>query len=311
MKSSIKVSNSNQVLCNIKMPDQRNRNAVLTFESIPEMVGIPFIFLTPRTGKYNFRKTKEDSINDYQSAGVNETYNQALKETCQNNRVLKKAFTTNPEGFNFFLTLSKLKNNSSFLSDPKIYKKVFKKNMLFLEGESSNFLYFLVSGKIKLFKLNEYGKEFILDICKEGDFIGYSGLCGDTYHAESAMALENSEVILINKNDFSQLLSSCSEIAKSFINRLSKNLADKELRMMKLAYYPARKRLAEAIVFLAKIYQNEPTIVFEREIMSSLSGLASESISRLISEFKEEGLLERDNGVIKITNLTALEAIQK
>ena len=183
-----------------------------------------------------------------------------------------------------------------------------------MEGDSPNFLYFIVSGKIKIFKTNELGKEYIIDIYKEGDFIGYSALLDNSKHKESAMAIENSEVALIPRQDFLQLLYANNEVAMKFIKLMSNNFSEAEEKLLKLAYDSARKRVAEAIILVSKKYKvegkNELSFTLNRENISALSGISPESVSRNLSDFREEGLIETSNGSIKIINLNKLEKLK-
>ena len=183
-----------------------------------------------------------------------------------------------------------------------------------MDGDSPNFLYFVVSGKIKVFKSNEMGKEFIIDIYKEGDFLGYVALLVDNKYRESAMAIENSEVALIPRQDFFQLLHSNHEVSMKFIKLMSSNFSDAEEKLLKLAYDSARKRVAEAIIFVSKKYEiegkNDLSFALLRENISALSGISPESVSRNLTDFKKEGLIETCNGSIKILNLKKLEVLK-
>ncbi len=186
--------------------------------------------------------------------------------------------------------------------------------MLFMEGDTPSHLYYVVSGKIKVFKSNETGKELIVDIYKEGDFFGYVELIEGCKHKEFAMAIENSEVALIPKEDFYQLLYSDHDIALIFINLLAKSYSDAEEKLIHLAYNSARKRVAEAIIFVYEKYQKEgePKLMFNlmRENISSLSGISPESVSRNLSDFRDQGLIETHNGNLRILDLEKLKQMK-
>jgi CRP-like cAMP-binding protein len=200
------------------------------------------------------------------------------------------------------------------LSENRTIKKIRKKDMLFMEGEPSNFLYFLISGKIKVYKANELGKEYIIDIYKDGDLLGYTSLLENSMHKESAIAIEESEVALIPRNDFLKLLELYPEMNGKFIKIMSNNYFEAEEKLLRLAYDSARKRVAEAIIFIYKKYKsvNEYNLSFslQRDNISALSGISPESVSRNLTDFRSEGLIETCNGMIKILDLKKLEALK-
>jgi CRP-like cAMP-binding protein len=200
------------------------------------------------------------------------------------------------------------------LANQKTIKKVRKKDIMFMEGDSSKYLYFVVSGKVKTYKTNEFGKDYITEIYKEKDFFGYSALFGDTTHKESAMAIENSEIATIPKQDFFQLLNSNSTLSLKFIKLLSSNYSESQEKLLKLAYDSSRKRVAEALLFISRKYQqegkSEARFILQRENISSLAGISRESVSRNLSEFRDERLIETDNCSIKIIDVQKLERLK-
>lgn len=211
------------------------------------------------------------------------------------------------------------KNDKSFLKlflfpKKKMVKKIRKSDMLFMEGDSANFLYIVKSGKIKIFKSNEWGKEYIIDIYKTGDVLGYVVLMENCAHSESAIAIENSEITLIHKDDFLKLLYSDKEVCSQFIKLMSTNYFEMEKRLLNLAYDSARKRVAEALLFVSKKYQkddkHESPFSVVRENISGIAGISRESVSRTLTYFKEEGLIDGNNNNIKILDYKKLEKIK-
>ncbi len=136
----------------------------------------------------------------------------------------------------------------------------------------------------------------------------------DCIYEESAMAIEDSEVVSIPKEDFFQLLHSNNNVALKFVKLISNNYTEAEEKLLKLAYDSARKRVAEAIIFVSHKYlepeQNGSTFTLNRENISALSGISPESVSRNLTDFRNEGLIETTNGSIKITNYNKLEKLK-
>jgi CRP-like cAMP-binding protein/FixJ family two-component response regulator len=305
------------ILCDIMMPVLDGYGVLRAFDNIPEMVGIPFIFITAKAEKEDFRSGMDLGADDYIAKPFS-GYDllKIVEARLKKNKLVRKTFENNLKGLDDFINTTKSFHDIASLTEHKNIKKIKEKDMIFMEGDLSNYLYFVVSGKIKTFKTNEWGKHYITEINKEGDFFGYIALFDNDKHKESAMAIENSEIARIHKDDFFKLLfSNNNDVSIKFIKLLSRNYSDAEDKLIKLAYDSARKRVAEALVFISKKYQdddsqNEASFVLLRENISALSGISPESVSRNLTDFKEEGLIETSKGRIKIINLKKLQSLK-
>lgn len=178
--------------------------------------------------------------------------------------------------------------------------------MIYMEGDEPNGIIFVVKGRIKTYKTNEDGKEFITGIHKEGDFLGYIDLIENTEYRESAEAMDEAEVTIIPRQDFFSLLYSNRDVAAKFIKLLSNNLQETEDRLLNLAYNSVRKRVADALITLQQRYhtakdQNSGFSV-SREDLASMVGTATESVIRTLSDFKEEKLIDIKEKNIFILN---------
>ena len=120
--------------------------------------------------------------------------------------------------------------------------------MIYQEGKRPRFLYYVVKGKVKGFKTHEDGKEYITDFFSEGDFIGYPALIEDKNYDDSAVILEDAEIMQIPKEDFFKMIYSDMSIAAKFIRIITQNVKEKEERLLNLAYSSLRKRVAKALV---------------------------------------------------------------
>ena len=302
------------ILCDIIMPQLDGYGVLRALENIPEMTGTPFVFITANAKKSDFRKGMDLGADDYLTKPFSgDDLLRIVAARLKKNNQLKESLTKPENNRNEFET-TKMQHNISTLLDHRTTKKISKNNILYTEGDTAFYLYFILSGKIKIFKTNEWGKEYIIDIYKEGDFLDYVAILEDSYHSESAIAIENTEVALIPKQDFLQLLSSNNEVAMKFMKLMSRNSSDLGEKLLKLAYDSARKRVAEAIIFVSRKYEiegrNELTFTMLRENISALCGISPESVSRTLADFKEEKLIETHNGNIKIINLKKLEGIK-
>jgi CRP-like cAMP-binding protein len=301
------------ILCDIMMPVLDGYGVLRAIENIPELAGIPFVFMTAKAEKSDFRKGMDLGADDYLTKPfTGDDLLSIVTARLKRKDLLQKAFASPNGKVRESNEDGKSLQEITLLSEHRTIKHIRKKDMLFMEGDSPNFLYLMISGKIKVYKSNTSGKEYIIDIYKTGDYLGHIALLQESKHKESAVAIEDSEVALIPKQAFFELLYTNRDVAVQFVKLLSKDFADAEEKLIKLAYDSARKRVAEAILFISKKYQEEghPEAAFamHRENISALSGISPESVSRHLTDFKEEGLIEIQQGNIKIMQFRKLEA---
>ena len=137
-------------------------------------------------------------------------------------------------------------------------------------------------------------------------FFGYNALLEKSVYKETAEAIEDSEVSIIPKEDFENLLLSSREVTHKFIKLLANNVTEKENQLLGLAYNSLRKRVADALLALQVKYKMESQDKFSmhisREDLANIAGTATESLIRTLSDFKSENLIEIKDGNIIITN---------
>jgi CRP-like cAMP-binding protein len=177
-----------------------------------------------------------------------------------------------------------------------------------MEGEMPNALFFLQSGSVKAVRTNADGKELILSLYKKGDFFGYEGILENTAYGETAVTLEDSEVMIIPRHDFLILLQSHPNISQTFISMLCKKVAEKETQLLTLAYNSVRQRTAEALLKIQNLKEEE-FMNISRDDLAKIVGTASESVIRVLSDFKEEGVIEIESGKIKVVHPHKLEQV--
>lgn len=303
------------IICDIMMPVLDGYGVIHMLSKNTETSTIPFIFLTAKTERGDFRKGMEMGADDYITKPFDDVeLLRAVESRLKKAELLKNEFSNNVDGVNKFFDDIKNIEELKKLSNDRRIKSFKKKEMIFNEGSSPNFLYFLAKGKVKTFKSHEYGKEFITNLYKEGDFFGYIALLEDLPFAENAEALEDSDVLLIPKEDFYSLIYNNAGVMKKFIKMLSDNIIEKENQLVNLAYSSVRKRVANALVTLYHRYNKQPeekfNISISREDLANIVGTATESLIRTLSDFKEEKLIEVKSSNITIINYEKLKKLK-
>jgi CRP-like cAMP-binding protein len=191
-------------------------------------------------------------------------------------------------------------------------KKYKKKEMVYLDGNAPNSLFFMQSGKCKILKSNSEGKELLLGIITPGEFFGYIPLLKESPYFDSVQVMEDSEITIIPKTDFFNLLLKNRDVSYSFIKLLSNDLIEKEEELLKLAYDTVRKRVADALVKVAESNTDSGQNPFHiaREDLANMAGTTTESVIRTLSEFKEDGWVEVSGRKMSIPNLDALKEMR-
>ncbi|MBK9045157.1 MAG: response regulator [Bacteroidetes bacterium] len=300
------------IICDVMMPELDGYGVLHILSKHPKTAGIPFIFLTAKAEKEDFRKGMNLGADDYITKPFNDVeLLDAIETRFRKTDLIKKEFAKNAEGLEDFMNKAESFDALIKLTGDRKCKVFKKKDPVFSEGNYPVGVWFISKGKVKTFKSNEDGKEYITGLYKEGDFIGYTAILEDSNLTESAAALEESEICLIQRQDFLTLLYTNREVANKFIKLLSDNLVEKEERLLSLAYNSVRKRVAEALLMLRERYKednkDEFSMHISREDLSNIVGTATESLIRTLSDFKEEGLIELKAGLVRIVDARKLE----
>lgn len=299
------------ILCDVMMPRLDGFNTLNILSKRPETADIPFVFLTAKTEKEDFRKGMELGADDYLTKPFSVEELLRVVETRLRKAERLKGFNKTEEGLSAFINEAKGYEELKKLSNDRRRKAFKKRDMIFEEGDTPRYLFFINKGQVKIYKTNDIGKEYIINIRGEGEFIGYTALIKEEPYNFSAAALENVEVSMIPKEDFTKLLNMNRDVSSRLIKMLADNVAEKEEQLLSLAYNSVRKRVAEAVLLLHDRYSKEgkEDIQILREDLAHIVGTAKESVIRMLTEFKEDGLIEINDGIIKILNKKKLEAL--
>jgi len=300
------------IICDIMMPVLDGYGVLHAVHKNDAIKNTPFIFLTAKTERGDFRKGMELGADDYITKPFDGTeLLNAVDSRLKKLDLLKQELTPDLGGLQYLMKASFSKNALQSLTEDRNINKHRKKQIIYSEGNHPNRLYYVLKGKVKTYKTNDDGKELVTDLFSIGDFLGYVALLEGTVYKDTAEAIEETELAVIPREDFEELVNKNAEVAKKFIQLLAKNVSAKGDQLLGLAYNSLRKKVAEALIMLQKKYQGKGaekfTIDIGRENLATIAGTATESLIRTLSDFRSEKLIDIDNGRITIINQKKLE----
>lgn len=287
------------IICDIMMPEMDGYGVLYLLGKNPKTAGIPFIFLTAKAEKSDFRKGMEQGADDYITKPFEELdLLNALESRLKRSEVFKKDYNSGFEGLSSFINDAKGLEELHKLSEDRKLRTYATKETIYHEDDYPNGMFFLNKGKVKTYRMNDDGKEYVTGLHKPGDFFGYMALLEDCNYTETAEVMEDAELFKIPKHDFLLLIEKNKDVAHKFVKILSANVIQKEGELLKLAYNSIKRRVADALLLLQKRYQKENsdetefTIAVSRDNLASIVGTATESVIRTLSEFKADKLID-------------------
>jgi DNA-binding response OmpR family regulator len=295
------------ILCDIMMPELDGYGVLYLLSKNPKVADIPFIFMTAKAERADMRKGMEMGADDYLTKPFDDLELFNAIESRLRKKGQTKAFKSKPMDLESIFSELKQKAKSRVFG---------AKQVIYVENDEPAYLYFIKTGQVKTYIRFKDGRELSSNIFKDGDFFGYESLCCGSDYADNAATLAETELLLIPKADFMVALLNHQEMATAFIGLLSGNIRFKEEQMLKLAYFSVRKRVAEALVqlsnkFRKSIEDDSCTLRISRDDLAAYVGTASETVSRMLADFKEEKLIEKQGNAIHVVSIEKLSSIKQ
>lgn len=301
------------ILCDVMMPELDGYGVLHILNKDPDTASIPFVFLTAKADKSDLRAGMNLGADDYITKPFDGVDLLKVVETrLKKHELMKTAFGNNPQDVSAFFSKTREMKDFQKLSENRPSRNFKKKDLIFMEGQTPNDLYFIEKGQVKTYKVNYDGKELITGIHREGEFLGFVPLLEEKPYNENAEVLEDSRITIIPKSDFITLIYSSKDVAHKFIKMLSNNLEEMENRLLDIAYQSVRQRVAGALLKMHEKFalaNKEGLITMARKDISSIVGTATESLNRTLADFKDEGLIEILGDGLKVINKPKLEKL--
>lgn len=193
-------------------------------------------------------------------------------------------------------------------------EKICRKGHIFFPGQG-RFIYFLKSGRVRLYRVLKDGKEWTIDYLEPGDTFGELSLIEDHTYDTAAQAVEESYVCVMKREDLERLLERYPPLAVRITKLIGFRLKRIESRIEDLLYRDVPRKLSSTLLRLASEYGVKDSrgillrIKLSHNDLAKLIGSSRETVTLSIKEFKEKGLIEVSNRMIVIKDKEALASL--
>lgn len=201
-------------------------------------------------------------------------------------------------------------NRLTYDKSCNLYKKG---STIFHEGNRIHHFYCIFSGIVKMYKTGIEGKDQIVAFAKSGDIIGYRSILSKESACTTAKAIEDVVLCAIPAENMFDLIENNTKFSIDLMQMACKELGEANQFLTDIAQKSVRERLAEVLIKLKDLFSVEEDgflkISLTREELASLVGTATESVIRLLSEFKTDKYIELNGRKIRILNEERLRKI--
>jgi CRP-like cAMP-binding protein len=201
-------------------------------------------------------------------------------------------------------------NTLNFEKGCSFYKRG---NVIYHEGNRIKGYYCVNSGIVKMYKTGIDGKEQIIRFAKTGDIIGYRSVLSKELACTTAKVIEDAVLCFIPSDSLFELIKTNSSFAMNLMQLTCLELGEANNYITDIAQKTVRERLAEILLLLKDKFDLDENQVLKisltREELANLVGTATESVIRLLSEFKADQMIELQGRKIRFINLAALQKV--
>ena len=200
------------------------------------------------------------------------------------------------------------------ISACKTSRIIKKGEVIFEEGESLNGIFCIKDGVCKLTKLSANGKDQIIKLVEKGQILGQRSLISDERTNLRATALNDMELCFIPKAKIINDLKKNNNFTMDILKNMADDLREADDVIVNMAQKSVRQRLAEALLDIDENFGTNPdgtlSVLLSREDFASIVGTATESVIRVLSQFKKEGFISTIGKYIKIEDIEGLRRVE-
>lgn len=314
-KSGIELAithNPDIILCDIMMPELDGYGVLHVLSQSSVTKTIPFIFLTSKAERSDLRKGMELGADDYLTKPFDDSeLLRAIESRTKKKEAQQLYYGQTPENLNTIISNKKGLDELKSVMQERSCRKFKPHQHIHYEGDHVTGIYYIISGTVKTVKFTKDGRELITGIYKEGDYLDINVMLSANIYSDTAIAIEETVLSFLPIDQLDKLIFLHPEIGAKFINILTCNIREKELRLLQIAYMSVRKRIAEGIIKMAGQHNCDNAMIkITRDDLAALSGTSPETVSRTLSDFKQEGLIKKSAGTLHILNFNKLNTLR-
>ncbi len=188
-------------------------------------------------------------------------------------------------------------------------------SLIYAEGDFARGCYFVFSGILKIFKTGTEGKGQIIRFSKSGDLIGFRSVLSQERLCTSAKVIDDAVVCFISANNLTKLIRENADFALQVMKITCAELGEANNYITDIAQKTVRERLAEVLLHLESTFgldrENFLQINLTRAELANMVGTATESVIRMLSEFKADKYIELHGRRIKLLQIDKLQKLQR
>ncbi|MGA9270716.1 MAG: response regulator [Lutimonas sp.] len=293
------------IICDILMPELDGYGVMQIAMRNKELQRIPIIFMSAKTKHEDIRRGMDLGASDY----ITKPFEESELLSAVASRLRRKAIF---EGGHHDTVVKERKWRIEDIEEAFAHKERFEYRpgtTVYCEGNVGNHIFYITRGEVKTYKVNEDGKELITELFSDKSFFGFTSFLSRKPYAENAEAIQNTELIKLEKGELLSLIKSNPQLGLNFIDLLSNDLDTVKEHLMHLAYDSVRKKTADAILQLAPESKLEKIIRISRSDLASMIGIAKETLTRTLTDFKDERLIQTNRNTIQVLNSDRLRNI--
>ena len=223
-------------------------------------------------------------------------------------------FYVNKTGLGEFQIFNKLTNAELDQLEADVTRSYFSKGTtIYREGKRHSGLYCIIEGIVKIYKVGTNGRQQIIRFAKAGDIIAYRSLLSNELACTSAKVIKNAVMVRIPYHTVLDLLQHNWQFSNQIIQIMCRELRESNSFMTGIAQKSVRERTAEILLHLMDEFGldefNALNITLTREDLANMAGTVTETLIRITSEFRNEGILELPGRKIVFLNIQKLRNV--
>ena len=290
------------IICDILMPELDGYGVMQIVMRNKSLQSTPIIFMSAKTKHEDVRKGMDLGASDYITKPFEES--ELLSAVASRLRA-KEMFESSRRGTSNQAVPLRIEDIERVFAHKELFE--YKQgSTIYCEGNVGNHIFYIVNGEVKTFKINEDGKELITELFSDKSFFGFTSFLSNRPYTENSEATKPTKIIKFEKNELLNLIKKNPQLGLNFIDLLSADLDSVKDHLMHLAYDSVRKKTADALIQLIPEESGKKIIRISRSDLASIIGIAKETLTRTLTDFKEENLIRTDRNAIEVVDSKSL-----